>query len=796
MRRPLFILCLCLTALWALGQILVPGKGISSGGMPGETPVGPADRAQVTITGQVYRKDAQYVYLTSIILMGTADSLRQEIPMDYNFIVEGREWEPGGEPLLGSRVTLRGIYRSFTEASNPGEFDTLKYYGSLGIGGKLTDPVLLARSRNYSLLGEELYRLRNRFEERLYQIFPEREAAVMATILLGDRAGLSPEVKELYQRNGIIHILSISGLHITLIGMGIFRLLRRVGAPPWFSAVCGGVTLILYGVMVGMGISVCRAVGMYLLRMLAEVAGRTYDLLTALGLVGVIMLWGNPGYLSHSGFLLSFGSVLGIGVLAPALETAWGERERQPGYREGFKERCEERLRGWGKRVRQSLTGGLSVTLATLPLQLWFYYEVPTYALFLNLLVLPFMGILMVTGLIAMILPGFGAVGTADILILGGYEKLCEGFEGLPFHTWNPGRPSGWQMALYYGMLLAFVLGYGVNHGGPCPGGVPVPGRSGKSGRYAGKPKCRLFQNILLRRILILTGLTVVVSIFALGRGRGDQVVFLDVGQGDAVCLRTREGGVYLFDGGSSSRSRVGQYVIKPYLKYAGISHVDAVCVSHPDADHCNGILELLRNRDAWGITVDRIVLPKVDWERAAPGEDPFGELREAAAEGARPVSVFYVQAGDCFVSGDVSFACLHPGEDGGLFRPGDANEASECFYIRFESGSLLLTGDVQGEGEVRLLEELAAREIGGLTVLKVAHHGSRHSTPEGLLKLLCPKLAVISSGRDNSYGHPHEELLERLREAGAEIFGTAASGAITVRFERGRAAVFLHRDG
>lgn len=187
--------------------------------------------------------------------------------------------------------------------------------------------------------------------------------------------------------------------------MGIYQLLRRAGLPCAAAAVCGGAVLGLYGVMTGLGVSAVRAIGMYLIRMLSEAAGRTYDMLTALGVMAVILTWRNPAYLCHAGFLLSFGSVLGIGALCPALE-------------KGFSKNCQNRL-------LRSMLPGISVTLVTLPVQLWFYYEVPVYAIFLNLLVLPLMSVVMASGLIVMLLPGTGLLGTVTCLILSGYEKLC-----------------------------------------------------------------------------------------------------------------------------------------------------------------------------------------------------------------------------------------------------------------------------------------------------------------------------------------------------------------------------------
>lgn len=206
-----------------------------------------------------------------------------------------------------------------------------------------------------------------------------------------------------------------------------------------------------------------------------------------------------------------------------------------------------------------------------------------------------------------------------------------------------------------------------------------------------------------------------------------------------------------MFDCGSTSRSLVGEYVLKPYLKYEGIRHIDGIFVSHSDSDHYNGVQELLENQNEWGITVDNLVLP---------GEIVAGDTWECE-------------------SGSVRFTCLHPSA---LEAFEDSNAFSQCFYVEMaDAMSLLLTGDVEGEGEAQLLQELQKRNITQATVLKVAHHGSRYSTSEAFLEQCKPEVAIISAGRNNSYGHPHEALLERLDVSGALIWSTQEYGAITI---------------
>lgn len=789
MKRPLFLAALFLVIISTVRLL----AGWAGEAPPGRFSMKGLEASETLMAmGQVYQKDETSIYLKSVII-SESDALGQ-IQCQENLICEIGD---ARNVPLGCDVAVRGDFYPCSPATNPGEFDAAVYYRTLGIGGRLRKGQLLAVGESHWPLREALYSLKCFFKERLYHIFPQKEAAVMSALLLGDKKELDSELKELYKRNGILHILSISSLHITIIGMSVYRLLRRIGLPIWLSAAGGSILLILYGGMTGFSISACRAIGMYLIKMLGEIVGRTYDMLTALGVMGAGMVALNPYYLQNSGFLLSFGSVLGIGVVYPALapESSAGALREAGGSRKGLvqlRPLCAQLL----GTLLQSFAASLSITLATLPVQLWFYYEIPVYSVFLNLFVLPFMKPMMITGLTALLVPGLGILGIVDYCILKSYEILCACFDRLPFRTWNPGCPQIWQVALYYLLLSAAVIMRNrrkkvdkmQESKAPQKTWADGIGDKAASGRLRG------------HRIAWICCTVSAVILLGLRPAAANSVTFLDVGQGDCILVRTASGENYLFDCGSSSRSGIGKYVLIPYLKYHGIGNIDAIFLSHPDADHVNGAVELLGTGKEEHIRVGQLLLPAI---REEERQEQLGELlaaADAAQEG--PVPVGYLQAGDSWSCGSAVFTCLHPNEGIGTQ---DVNAYSECFLVEFSEGrasggkrwTMLLTGDVQNEGEEALQEEILARGIRGITVLKAAHHGSKNSTPGRLLEQLSPMVTVISSGRGNRYGHPHAELLERLEDIGTVVAQTADSGAITVTLQ-GRAvklSSFMERE-
>lgn len=814
MRRPLFIVCLCLVTAIAIGRILM---GTDTGGNTGLPP----DGSPVRITGRIDTRTSEEIILKSISMIQKDQqySYSGKLQCELTNNIELQELK------IGQKIVLEGTFALFSEASNSGEFDARAYYEGKGIGGRVRKAQILAVGEKYDYLKEVLHQCRLLLHNRLAKVFPAKEASVMQTLLLGEKDELDSDVKELYQKNGIAHILSISGLHITLLGMGLYRLLKRMGIPVRAAAVSGALGLLAYGSMVGMSVSASRAIGMYLLQMLALLVGRTYDMLTGVGLMALLLILQRPERLGDVSFCMSFGAVLGICILTPVLagtdRKSDAEYFRLPRwfrpvaeffgdcayernqYREGWRKRWYDGIRKTLETLRSSLSASVGVILFTLPVQLWFFYEIPIYSVLLNLLILPFMSVVMAGGILSLI-PGLGVVGTVDCLILWWYEWICGRFGELPGAIWCVGRPAVWQIICYYmGIcLLVFVRNY------QRPQQI--------SGDFSNVRKHRTIPGKKFwGRIATMVTLGLLIFLLTGNFDRGSRVTFLDVGQGDGIVVETGQG-AYLFDCGSTSRKNIGEYVLKPYLKSRGISSLRGVFVSHPDEDHMNGVLELLENGEEWGITAEQLFLPAI---AEAERREAFESLLTAAEHAGVPVS--YIKCGDEIRESRFRLLCLHPEENTTL---ADTNAYSECFYVEIyakkvkweanetsrgfsvwgsgENGSLaggserkdfrvdagkisiLLTGDVEGEGERQLTQELQEQRGQGdfmVDILKVAHHGSGYSTSSELLAVASPTAAIISCGRNNSYGHPHVVTLQRLEDAGVPWYSTTDYGALTI---------------
>ena len=727
MRRPLLFGCICLTAIIAIWTCCFDAPPFYS-----EFPV--KEGEQITITGQIYQKeyrsyygtDQINLYIKSIQIIYPDTGQVSKINPKYKIICE---WKPDAEEAeLGRYVQIQGTWQLFEHASNPGQFDYADYYGTQNIVGKVKKCFLKIQRDGYWPLREALFKLRNLLQGRLYQALPEKEASILSKMLLGVNGGLDKEVKELYQRNGIVHILSISGLHITMLGMSVYKLLRRCSCPLVPAAVVGAGFLLLYGCMTGFGISVCRAVGMYMIHMLGEVTGKNYDLLTATGVMLALMLIDNPRLIYHSGFMLSFTSVAGIGCLYPILplqEAALKKKAVPPPIIVRFL------LRRFGG-LLQGLWASVSISIFTMPVMLYYFYEIPIYSPFVNLLVLPFMGPVMAAGIVLMILPHCTLLAVPEHIILNGYEKVCLLFEHLPWHTWVTGQPELWQVGVYYAGLLLII-------------------------RLCEKKSKWWSLGIILCVIFLGTD-----------NRSNTEVTFLDVGQGDCIVVMTENGKNYMFDGGSGSEKNVGKEIISSFLKYHGIGKLDGIFISHPDEDHISGVRELIE-QDL--VTIDTVYLPNV----ALECKEDYQEFLACVTN----QKIVYYSVGDYVKTGDIEMSCLHPVEN----FSGESNTYSGCFLLeQVDNGfKILFTGDVEGTGETLLTEQLRKQGHFPIQVLKVAHHGSKYATSDAFLKQAEPVLAVISCGSKNAYGHPHEELLERLDKYACRIYSTKDTGAVTI---------------
>jgi competence protein ComEC len=485
-----------------------------------------------------------------------------------------------------------------------------------------------------------------------------------------------------------------------------------------------------------------RAVIMMSVAFLASYLGRTYDLLSSASLALLLLGLKSPLLLANGGVQLSFGAVYAIGGVSPIIEK-WLGRKRL---------------------LSSAISTGVAVQMVTMPITLYHFYQIPFYGLFLNLLLIPLMDWVVCSGIGIIFLGslspllGIGAAGTGHY-ILAFYEWICGSMKGLPGYSLTFGRPEAGRLAAYGLILVAglYCLKVWEEHEAE---------RTGEKKEKKKEEKKK--GNFYGLKVLFLAGLyCFCILFFKPGPVPGLEAVFLDVGQGDGILLRAGRSAV-LVDGGSSSKKSLGKYTLEPCLKSMGIPVIHYAFISHGDQDLLSGVAYLLENSE--DIRIENLMGHYHGRE-----DEAIKKLEELAMR--RGTKVMYVAGGDGILVGDLCITCLYPEKED---RPETTNEESEVLKMDYGSCRMLFTGDMEERGEEELLERHGERQLlAEVNVLKVAHHGSKYSSGEAFLDAIKPRWAVVSYGVGNSYGHPHQEVLDRLKERGTEVFKTGEGGAI-----------------
>jgi competence protein ComEC len=673
---------------------------------------------KVAVIGRVDRveeKENSYAYYLDKPVVGDENGVR----MNGRILVflKKEKKENARETIrAGNLVKIKGELKSLEPLGNPGQFDERKYYFAVKVYGKLIAEEIERKDSKCSYILYILEKLKQKLGKNLKMITGEEKAAVYQGILLGDKQGITEEIKELYQKNGIGHIMAISGLHISCLGITAFKGLRKIRLSFVGSASVSSAIVILYVIMTGMSVSSVRAVIMFQIFLLSQCLGRTYDLLTGLSVAAIVILWNSPMYLYHSGFLLSFSAILGIGLIVPEI----------------FRKE-EKKAKGMEK-----VFSSLGVSLAISPILALFYYEIPSYGILLNVLILPFMPVLFFSclcGAIAGELHIFAgkAVILAGNMVLNYYEFLCKFFLKIPGAVFMTGCPFPGQIAGYYATLwMTLWLCF-------------------RKDRRKIAPVLFISLFLLLIRI----------------QERELKIFFMDVGQGDGIVIQSEEGRNYMIDGGSSDINEVFRYRIKPFLKWSRIKKIDYIFITHFDEDHISGIRELIGE----GIPVSHVVISAGEYKAG-------GEIVEKWEERLKEngIKLHVMKKGETFADGALTMKCLYPScsED-----TSSRNDNSLVLLLEYRGFSALFTGDLESAGEENLIKNNLLEKI---DLLKVGHHGGKNSTTVSFLEKTDPQVAVISCGRENRYGHPHKEVLNRLKENQTEYLITKESGMIEVR--------------
>jgi competence protein ComEC len=577
--------------------------------------------------------------------------------------------------------------------------------------------------------------VRARIASSVGRIHPQ-SAAIVTAILIGDRAGLDDRLERRLQEAGTYHVIAISGGNIAVFAACLFAVGRLVRLSWRRGLLVTAAGLLVYGAIATGGSSVSRAIVMALVYVIASAVDYRSGPASALGIAAGLILCADPLAIVDAGFLLTFGATTAILIGVPPAVAKTGRR-------------------GVAAAPVALAAASLSSELALLPIGAFFFSRVTVAGLVLNLLAVPLMSVVQIGGLSTVLLATLhrtaGELGAwVPHLAAQGLVRSASFVEYVPWLMWRVAAPAAWLIAAYYALLVAWIM----------------------RDRWIALavPYHRMC------RVLLASGGAGAVLLVIIGPPQFGirprlgwlSLTVLDVGQGDSTLVQLPTGEAFLVDAGglgSHARFDIGERVVAPAVWHLGVPRLTALVLTHGDPDHIGGapaVLEMLRPREIWeGIPV--------------PSHDPLVRLAQRAdGDG---ITWRSVQAGDELRIGRVTMTVLHPPLPD-WERQRVRNDDSVVLDVRLGDVSVLLPGDVGADVERRLASVVRPARV---RVLKVAHHGSRTSTSPELVTALRPDLAIVSCGRDNRYGHPVPEVLDRLHAVGATVYRTDVHGAITI---------------
>lgn len=589
-----------------------------------------------------------------------------------------------------------------------------------------------------------LTKVRNLREKGVFFIkkyFPEKSAPLVSALIFGERELMDQSELENYQKLGIAHLLAISGLHVGLVSGMLYFGAIRIGIRKEIASKFMLIILPIYALLTGAAPSVVRAVIMIWLVIATQIL-KVIKMkpVNSICIAFLLLVFYNPYYIFHVGFQLSF--VVSFCLIMSASTIL-------PRYK---------------SRLGQLFLISLIAQIASLPILAYHFYEVSIISTLMNMFYVPLFSVVIlplsiIVFVIHLIFPSIASPITIILTkIITAANKFAELCAKLPFATLVIGRPNNLFLT---GFIIAICIFF-----------------------YKLEKRTQLIHH--LRSFLLLV-ILIVLQWFGAQFSPFGEVTFIDVGQGDSIFIKLPfNQGNYLIDAGGvihyeveqwEARQRKfdpGRQIVEPLLKSKGITTIDKLIVSHGHLDHMGGAFHLINS-----LNVKEVVFPKV--KELTDAEKQFLQL---VSENNIRISI--VTKGAEWTSGNTKFVVISPAED--TYRLFDQNDGSIVILSNIGGLKWLFTGDLEEKGELFLVKNYPRLNV---DVLKVGHHGSNTSTTEVLLNSIKPRYAIISAGVNNRFGHPHNDVISRLKERNIQIYRTDENGSITYKFLSGRQGTF-----
>lgn len=565
--------------------------------------------------------------------------------------------------------------------------------------------------------GSFIHNIQKYIKDTINGTLTDEEGNLLLAILLGDKDKLSEDIQESFKTSNLSHMLAVSGAHVSYIILGLTYVLQNSIIGKKNGKIVCIIFLLAFMAITNFTPSVTRACIMAILILLSSIIYRKSDVYTNISVAALITLIFNPYSLLDLGFQLSYGGTIGIIIFIKRIQ----------------EKKSNSKVINY---IKQMALVSIYANIIIIPIMMYHFNTVSFTFIISNIMASPILGIIVITGFLFIItsitvkpLTRLIAIFIKPILsILIKISQICS---KLPFSNILVVTPYMFNVISYYAIILYCI-------------------KSKKNN------KCKIIICLLIVLILI----NFIIYIFP----QKLRIFFIDVGQGDSTLIITPDKKTVLIDGGGSDSFDVGEKVLLPYLLDRRILKIDYVLISHFDTDHATGVAQILGKID-----VSSIILT-----RQLEENDIYRHILSIAKE--KKIKLIYVKEGDVLKIGGIKISIIHP--ENKLMINNPMNNNSIVCKVEYNSFSMLLTGDIEMEAEELILRKNINLKA---DVLKVAHHGSKTSTTGEFLKAINPKVALIGVGKNNNFGHPSNEVIQRLKENGTRIYRTDENGEISI---------------
>ena len=604
----------------------------------------------------------------------------------------------------GDLIYLEGKLEIPKIATNYKGFDYRQYLKTQKIQGiVIADNVKILKAKYKNNL---IYQMQKKRKAIIKEKLPSETGDLLLAILLGDKKDLSEQIQINFKNSNLSHMLAVSGAHVSYIIIGLTYITQNSIMGKRKARVFCIFFLIIFMAITNFTPSVTRACIMAILTLVSEILYKKADIYTNISISALIILLYNPYSLLDLGFKLSFGGTIGIVIFMRFIK----------------KKQEEPKLLNY---IKQMALVSICANIIIIPIIMNNFNTVSLTFLVSNILASPILAIIVIVGF-SIIIISIISHSLSNLLvfwlnpILNLLIKISSFCSKLPFAKILVVTPYIFNIIFYYTIIL-----YLVNYNN--------------------------LKQFIKKKTVILLSIILILSNFIFYILPQDlKIYFIDVGQGDSTLIVTPSKKTILIDGGGSESFDVGEKVLLPYLLDRRIRKIDYIMISHFDTDHCKGIFTVIEN-----LKVKNIIISK-----QAEKSENYKKFKEIVAN--KKINIILVKAGDKIkIDKYIYFKILFPTEK--LIMQNPLNNNSIVSQLNYKSFKMLFTGDI---------EEIAEKEILNLqkdklksTILKVAHHGSNTSSTQEFINSVKPELALIGVGKNNTFGHPSECVVEKLRD-------------------------------